>query len=202
MQEDTNSQDGIALTCNSTQDLTYTFHNMDLNNIMSGSIDVEVLDYFSMVLKTQLHIEHGLLPPSHIHHQSCAGTASKGIIPKDANAVQIHYIDGHYVVSCKTNNNITVFDSLNNPERTRFLSKQLKIVYENVDNMTTNYVIPQTQGSTLDCGAFAAANAYYLTKQVSPCEFHLHQNLLRPHLKKCLEDGNIIDYRFPTQENS
>ena len=67
-------------------------------------------------------------------------------------------------------------------------------MYEHFENMTTSYVIPQTQGSTLDCGAFAAANAYYLSKQVSPCEFHLHQHLIRLHLKKCLEDGIITDF--------
>lgn len=167
---------------------------MDLNNILSGSIDVQVMDYFSVLLKTQLHIEYGLLPPSLIYHQSIEGTTSEDSIPKEANAVQIHYIDAHYVVSSKTNKNITIFDSLNNPDRIQSLSKQLKIMYENFENMTISYVIPQTQGSTLDCGAFAAANAYYLSKQVFPCGFHLHQHLIRLHLKKCLEDGIITDF--------
>ena len=156
---------------------------MDLNSILSGSIDVQVVDYFSVPLKTQLHIEYGLLPPSLIYHQSIEGTTSEDSIPNEANAVQIHYIDAHYVVSSKTNKNITIFDSLNNPDRIQSLSKQLKIMYENFENLTTSYVIPQTQGSTLDCGAFAAANAYYLSKQVSPCGFHLHPHLITNVLK-------------------
>lgn len=141
---------------------------MDLKAILSGCIEIQVLDYYSKLLKAQFGAIYGLLPPSLLYQQQMSQELPDNCphVTMDADAVQIHYLQGHYVVSAKNKNSITVYDSLRNSSRVQALQQQLTNMYGNICSMQIKYVVAQPQGSTLDCGAFAAANAYSLMKKV------------------------------------
>lgn len=100
----------------------------------------------------------------------------------DADAVQIHYLQGHYVVSAKNKNSITMYDSLRNSSRVQALQQQLTNMYGTISSMQTKYVVAQTQGSTLDCGAFAAANANNLMKKILLSTIRYLQSSIRRYL--------------------
>lgn len=59
-----------------------------------------------------------------------------------------------------------MYDFLRNSSRVQALQQQLTNMYGNICSMQIKYVVAQPLGSTLDCGAFAAANAYSLMKNV------------------------------------
>lgn len=54
----------------------------------------------------------------------------------DTNAVQIHYINGHYVISCQRGNEIVLYDTIpNRVKRIKDLLPQLKTLYVRVRQM-------------------------------------------------------------------
>ena len=56
--------------------------------------------------------------------------------------------------------------------------------------------IPKQSGGT-DCGLYAIANATALCFQQDPSKIQFHQNVMRLHLIKCMEDGELAP--FPTK---
>lgn len=80
-----------------------------------------------------------------------------------------------------------MYDSLRNSSRVQALQQQLTYMYGNICSMQINYVVAQTQGSTLDCGVFAAANAYSLIKKIPLSTIRYLQSSMRKHLKMSLE---------------
>ncbi|XP_075556493.1 uncharacterized protein LOC142588536 [Dermacentor variabilis] len=52
----------------------------------------------------------------------------------------------------------------------------------------------QNQCNTLDCGLFAIANMYYLASDRRPENLNLSQSMLRRHLLKCMQKGNMEDF--------
>lgn len=172
---------------------------MDLESISSGCIEIQVLDYYSQLLKAQFQANYGLLPPSLLYQEQMSQQIPTNChVPVDADAVQIHYLQGHYVVSAKYKNSITVYDSLRNSCRIQALQQQLINMYGNISSMDIKYVVSQSQGSTLDCGVFAAANAFTLMKEKTPETMKYLQSSLRKHLKLCLENAIITE--FPVQK--
>ena len=153
---------------------------MDLESISSGCIEIQVLDYYSQLLKAQFEAKYGLLPPSMLYHEQISQQIPTNChhVPVDADAVQIHYLQDHYVVSAKYKNSITVYDSLRNSCRIQDLQQQLINMYGNISSMDINYVVSQSQGSTLDCGVFAAANIVTLMHGRNPTNVFLNQHLI------------------------
>ena len=122
-----------------------SFHGISPDDVMSGELDVQILDYSSQILKTQFNIRYGLHMPSYLYGlEKSNDTCSK--IPSYENAVQIHVIPGHYLVSALKNRQLYVYDSLYYRDHVLQLIPQLRILYEPdfVDNL--QYSCPQSQG--------------------------------------------------------
>ncbi|KAH3863946.1 hypothetical protein DPMN_026954 [Dreissena polymorpha] len=71
------------------------------------------------------------------------------------------------------------------------LHKQLQYIYGDISKYRRRYIVAQSQGTTVDCGAFAAANAYFLLKGMDPECIVINQRQLRSHLQLCLQNGLI-----------
>lgn len=144
----------------------YTFHGLDINSVLTGYIDIQVLDYFSTLLKAQFPKVNGLILPSALYQHVLSNDPLMVQYqnPVNVNVVQIHYVDSHYLVSFKTGNIIKIFDSLYNPDRIKTLMPQLRTIYGNISEFSVGYIAARSQGCSDDCGLFAAANAYFLVK--------------------------------------
>jgi hypothetical protein len=72
------------------------------------------MDYFSALLKAQFGQIHGLIPPSVIYQQELLNEQpyEQQLVPEDKDAIQIHFLNDHYVVSSKSDQTITIIDSL------------------------------------------------------------------------------------------
>lgn len=113
------------------------------------------------------------------------------MITSDIKAVQIHYINGHYLISCQLPPNIYVFDSLKHYQRINELMPQLQLMYASVSNQTVKqkdikYIVPQSQGVSVDCGAFSVANVISLLHNTDPSNIIFNQNKLRSHIFQSL----------------
>lgn len=76
---------------------------------------------------------------------------------------------------------------------------QLLLLYESLrteehPESAVRYVVAQFQGSTVDCGLFAAANAYLLLHGHNPQLMQLDQNQLRTHLCQCLQNRTVTSF--------
>ncbi|WAR30905.1 PIF1-like protein [Mya arenaria] len=178
------------------------FYGLNPSSVMMGYIDIQVLDYYSALLKAQCAQTHGLIPPSVLYQQQLSNENihTGQIVPEGVDAVQIHFINDHYLVSAKQNDTITVFDSLKNTNRVQRLIPQLRRIYGDLGKLSIKYIVPQSQGTSDDCGVFAAANAYFLVNGESLYHLILDQDALRNHLKLCLQNGTITD--FPKEKET
>lgn len=61
------------------------------------------MDLISVRIKTQFREMFGLLPPSYMYVKVCAKERlnDSEIVPRGTRAVQIHYINGHYLIACQ-----------------------------------------------------------------------------------------------------
>ena len=104
------------------------------------------------------------------------------------------------MVSHQNKGIISVYDSLPNRNRVSHLTQQLLLLYEllaSSDNHSNiKYVVAQHQGKTNDCGAFAAANAYFLTNGINPQHVNLFAARLRGHLQQCFLQSKIMPFPF------
>ena len=165
---------------------------VDRNEILSNrEISIQCLDDFSTLLN--------ILTPSQLYYSTLthSGLPAEHRIQAHSNAVQIHFINNHYVVSAQTNGVITVYDSIPSSNRVNELLEQLKILYETVQNYQNpvnqiRYIIPQCQGATSDCGVFACANAQLLQSEIDPCTVVLDQSNLRNHVYTCLNRREVF----------
>ena len=144
-----------------------SFSGLLPNSVLSGELEIIVLDYVSRLLKVQFNFCHGLLPLSYIYGllHSNEVLPQAHLIPSQTDAVKMHYVEHHYVVSQQTGSAIQVWDSLPNENRLAQILPQLKLVYACMrDNPDTkvSYIVAQHQGQTVDCGVFAIYNAYLL----------------------------------------
>ena len=112
-------------------------------------------------------------------------------VPANVFCLQLHYCEGHYVLSCIKDKRMYVYDSLYNANRVNQVWDQLSILYTIVtdEQLTASdviYVCSQSQGISEDCGPFAVANAVTLLLGKTPKEVKMQQNRLRPHIFQCL----------------
>lgn len=152
----------------------------------------------SVLLKAKFNVSLALYPPSYVYAKMAAreNLPPEQVIPRDsAEAIQIHFINYHYVVSYYHQGSVTVYDSLHNASRCADLNPQLQLLYASCDKpITIQYKVPQSQGCSTDCGHFAVYNAYSLLKHEFPACRTVQQNQMRNHLYKCLTRGIISDF--------
>ncbi|WAR12574.1 hypothetical protein MAR_026754 [Mya arenaria] len=105
----------------------YMFHGLNPDSVLRGEIDIVVMDFFSAILKNQFGQMHGLIPPSIIYQQELISEQpyEGQLVPEGSDAVQIHFLNSHYVISSKSDQTITIYDSLRNSGRVTLLTSQL-----------------------------------------------------------------------------
>lgn len=172
---------------------TEMFHGISYTDVLVGEITIAIMDLISIRIKAQFKEKFGLFPPSYIYAKICAKEIlnENEMITSDIKAVQIHYINGHYLISCQLPPNIYVFDSLKHYQRINELMPQLQLVYASVSNQTVKqkdikYIVLQSQGVSVDCGAFSVANVISLLHNTDPSNIIFHQNQLRSHIFQSL----------------
>lgn len=117
---------------------TEMFNGISFTDVLVGEIPIAIMDLISIRIKAQFKEKFGLFPPSYIYAKICAKEIlnENEMITSDIKAVQIHYINGHYLISCQLPPNIYVFDSLKHYQRINELMPQLQLVYGSVSNQT------------------------------------------------------------------
>ena len=135
----------------------------------------------------------------YVYAKECAKEtlADTEIIPPNVIAVQIHFVNGHYLISCQLPSNIYVIDSLSYKQRVSQLMPQLRLSYEVVNDRRVKqsdirYYVPQSQGSSVDCGPFAVANTVCILNNVEPASVVLHQRHMRSHIFQCLYNNHFV----------
>ena len=123
--------------------------------------------------------------------------------PPTQEAVQLHNIPGHWLMSCSLGGSLTVYDSLNTTI-TSHVRKQLAHVYRPLatgpdDLIEVTIKRCQKQIGAHDCGLFAIANATALANGVDPATLKFQQAKMRKHLKLCLENKKLT--MFPHRES-
>ena len=174
---------------------------MNVDSVLHGEIDIQVLDYTSQVLKVQYECDYGLLSPSYLY--SCVRSNVTNVsakIPRNVKAIQMHYIPGHYVLSSQNKDKIIVFDSLPSDDHKRDVFQQLQLLYDNFHENNVEYTTAQHQGSSVLCGLYVIANAVFILNDKDPHCQNLVPEKMRTHLHKCLIDGKMSI--FPTTEFS
>ena len=180
----------------------FMLHGFDPSTVLDGELDIQALDAFSVLCN--------LTPPSvpYLAEREKEDLGWRKVEPHH-DAIQIHYVANHYVVVHHRNGIITIYDSLYNPQRINQMLPQLNILYTTLANnpnpfANIQYVVTQSQGSTADCGLFAAANAHLLLTGTNPQDVLLQQGALRQHLYQCLIRRSITPFphtpRSVTQE--
>ena len=141
--------------------------------ILHDEIHIEVLDLSSIVLKRQFSVHHGLVPPSRLYSHVLENrpVPVNDCIPSYCTAIQIHYVEGHYVVFHQFMRTITVYDSLPYIGRREQVMPQLKILYRCLTenpNTPISYCSPQHQGYSSLCGAVVVASTVALLIEKAP----------------------------------
>ena len=88
---------------------------------------------------------------------------------KNVNAVQIHYIPRHYLLSARQHEKIFILDSLPSDNHFQSVAPQMDLIYEKFTMTDVEYKTPQNQGVSLDCAMFAIANAVALLQTHKVC---------------------------------
>ena len=110
----------------------HLYSGVNFTVILAGEAPINVMDLISMRLRMQYRKQHGLLALSYVYTKECAKEtlADNEIIPRNVIAVQIHFKNGHYLISCQLPPNIYVIDSLPYKQRVSQLMPQLQLIYE------------------------------------------------------------------------
>ena len=111
--------------------------------------------------------------------------------PPTQEALQMHHIPGHWVMSCSFGGNVTVYDSANTtltPPLRRQIARVYSLLASGPDKLVEVTVQRcQKQIGGNDCGLFAVANAVALLRGVDPATVKFQQPKMRQHLQECLE---------------
>ena len=119
-------------------------------------------------------------------------------------AVQIHHISGHWVMSCSFGGVVTVYDSadttLTPPLRRQiaWLYSPLATGLDRLIEVTVRRCQNQIGGK--DCGLFALANAIALINGVDPATVKFQQRNMRQHLQQCLENQHFTMFPCNTSD--
>ncbi|XP_053397697.1 uncharacterized protein LOC123552200 isoform X2 [Mercenaria mercenaria] len=179
---------------------------LDINKVLDDAhdIDIQTMNFVARLLKRKFGCNVGMLLPGFLYERaSFEGTAQISEVGRGTNAVQIHYLQNHFVVSAQFNGRIYVYDSLDNKKHLENVVSQLKpqlnLLYENTESI--QLVVLQSQGTSKLCGCFAAANAYKLLELLQnnsiPAQTMYKISQMRQHLYSCL-DSKLMQ-QFPEE---
>lgn len=103
----------ISATAKMSYPDTEMFHCISFTDALVGEIPIAIMDLISIIIKAQFREKFGLFPPSYIYAKICVKDIlnENEMITSDIKAVQIHYTNGHYLISCQLPPNQYVFDS-------------------------------------------------------------------------------------------
>lgn len=120
--------------------------------------------------------------------------------PPAQEAVQIHHIPGHWVMSCSFGGVVTVWRCKHHPDPST--EKADSTALQSLCSWTwqaywKNCKICQNQIGGKDCGLFALVNALALFNGVDPATVKFQRRNLRQHLQQCLENQHFTCTMFP-----
>ncbi len=115
--------------------------------------------------------------------------------PVITEAMQIHHLGNHWVLSSYLNGVVTVHDFMK-PRMTTMLRKQLVKLYANSatglhGSIEVNLLCTQQQLGTSDCGLFAIANMFSMALGCNLDSIEFDQSKLREHLLHCLNNQEV-----------
>ena len=183
------------------------FSGLNYTDILSGEVPIDLMDYISIKLKTQYQVKHGLSTLSYLYAKVCAleELSNSETIPVGVFGIQMHYIHGHYLMSCQKPPHIYIIDSLRNSAHKTQVLPQLKILYSSVKTgcvqpSDIQYIVPNSQGFSVDCAPFTVANTVTILNHLDLFTVEFDQIQLRPHIFQCLYNGRFSS--FPDKEKS
>ena len=194
-QQSGSSQANGRPTTNTSANQSSTGAWVNVQNVRLSQIDRTVLvsgadlndkhiHAVQKLLKKQFPNLGGLIDPIIVSNQ---------MIPTcrlpSGDAMQIHHVPGHWLMSCCYGGSVTVYDSMT-PSLTTCLKQQLQAVYKQMGSSGKVTIILrscQRQVGSHDCGLFAIANAIALANGTNPATVSFYQNQMRQHLLDCLE---------------
>ncbi|XP_026170383.1 uncharacterized protein LOC113134972 isoform X2 [Mastacembelus armatus] len=112
-------------------------------------------------------------------------------------AIQIHHMDQHWLVSSSFRGQVQLYDSLLPKSCVPLtLRQQLVTVYRKYCRGQDGIIdvqikCTQRQQRAMDSGLFAIANAVSLASGFDPADIQYNQNLMRVHLHACLTKGKL-----------
>ena len=117
------------------------------------------------------------------------------------NHIQIHFTNGHWVVSQLHEGTVNLYDSLNATTISANLSEQIQALYFKRAGSGSVSLIPvQKQPNVTDCGLYAIANTTSLAYGEAPEKNLYDEKEMRDHLLSCFEAMVLIP--FPTKSRS
>ncbi|KAL9978130.1 hypothetical protein ACROYT_G015617 [Oculina patagonica] len=126
--------------------------------------------------------------------------------PPTQEALQIHHIPGHWLMSTSFGGAVTVYDSSNTTLAPQ-LRRQLARVYSPLANGADKLIEVkvqrcQQQIGGKDCGLFAIANTIALANGVDPATVRFQQTKMRKHLQQCLENHTFTMFPHSSNEST
>ena len=124
-------------------------------------------------------------------------------IPLNLHAVNIHYIDSHWLASLQDPCDLTVkiYDSLYNNNRLLTLMPILRLMYD-LTVYTPKYVTGVTQQKEVSCGAYATAFAVCCAQHRPPEGFKfVPDREVRQHLLQCIVNEEMTMFPIVGTEN-
>ena len=129
-----------------------------------------------------------------------ASTADIVLVPVNKHAVNIHYLDSHWVTSWQDPCDLTVkiYDSKQNSNRLMKLLPILRTVYDMKVYSPTYVTVSQQE--EVACGAFAAAFAVCCAEHKPPDAFEFRGDMeMRQHLQQCIINSEMT--MFPSLQS-
>lgn len=167
-----------------------TLYQADKKELTSGNLlNDNHINAAQFLLKNQFSQVDGLIDTLIVSNKLTREDATISM----TNAIQIHNLPGHWVVSQSNGHSVIVYDSLF-PGMTQPLSQQLVYVYKSLAKgclLQVKLRCCQKQDNFVDCGLFAIANAVALAKGIYPGAVIFRQNQMLQHLLQCLEQKEI-----------
>nr|XP_020447011.1 COP9 signalosome complex subunit 9 isoform X1 [Monopterus albus]XP_020447012.1 COP9 signalosome complex subunit 9 isoform X1 [Monopterus albus] len=129
-------------------------------------------------------------------------------VPATAEAIQIHHIDQHWLVSTSARGQVQLYDSLLPGSCIPLtLRQQLATVYRRYCRgqdgiIDVHMKCTQQEQQAVDCGLFAIANAVSLASGFDPADIQYNQNMMRGHLHTCLIKGKLKMFPHTQRKSS
>ena len=119
--------------------------------------------------------------------------------PLEPDSLQIIYLPGHWIAASTmnlVNEDIIVYDSSSTKISDKAAHILAQLVYTRNPQFTDKVPSVTKQSGSYECGLFAIAYITHLAYGLDPSLFVFHQEAMRSHFIKCIENHSID--LFPT----